>query len=226
MQRNLLRWLLEAPRSRVLPLSPGEAVSTFRDDVEDLFEYLENWVDMGGLVLFGVGSLVIMAAIDLQLTLLLLIPILLTTVITQALGPQIRKRRRAMREATDDVTGFVGETFGAVQAIKLFRAEEPVLSRFAGLNRIRHRAALSDTFLTELLRGVNRNMATIAIAVVLIVAASELNTGSMSFGDLTVFLTYLPRLDRLHGLHRRHHRSAPSHRGCLRAHPPARRRRY
>ena len=194
VQRNLLRWLLEAPRSRVLPLSPGEAVSTFRDDVEDLLEYLENWVDMGGLVLFGVGSLVIMAAIDLQLTLLLLIPILLTTVITQALGPQIRKRRRAMREATDDVTGFVGETFGAVQAIKLFRAEEPVLSRFAGLNRIRHRAALSDTFLTELLRGVNRNMATIAIAVVLIVAASELNTGSMSLGDLTVFLTYLPRL--------------------------------
>ncbi len=194
VQRNLLRWLLEAPRSRVLPLSPGEAVSTFRDDVEDLLEYLENWVDMGGLVVFGVGSLVIMAAIDLRLTLLLLIPVLLTGVITQALGPQIRKRRRAMREATDDVTGFVGETFGAVQAIKLFRAEEPVLSRFAGLNDIRHRAALADTFLTELLRGVNRNMATIAIAVVLIVAASSLNNGSMSLGELTVFLTYLPRL--------------------------------
>ncbi|MFN2487774.1 MAG: ABC transporter transmembrane domain-containing protein, partial [Acidimicrobiia bacterium] len=194
VQRNLLRWLLEAPRSRVLPLSPGEAVSTFRDDVEDLLEYLENWVDMGGLVVFGVGSLVIMAAIDLRLTLLLLIPVLLTGVITQALGPQIRKRRRAMREATDDVTGFVGETFGAVQVIKLFRAEEPVLSRFAGLNDIRHRAALADTFLTELLRGVNRNMATIAIAVVLIVAASSLNNGSMSLGELTVFLTYLPRL--------------------------------
>lgn len=194
VQRNLLRWLLEAPRSRVLPLSPGEAVSTFRDDVEDLLEYLENWVDMGGLVVFGVGSLVIMAAIDLRLTLLLLIPVFLTGVITQALGPQIRKRRRAMREATDDVTGFVGETFGAVQAIKLFRAEEPVLSRFGRLNDIRHRAALADTFLTELLRGVNRNMATIAIAVVLIVAASSLNNGSMSLGELTVFLTYLPRL--------------------------------
>jgi ATP-binding cassette subfamily B protein/ATP-binding cassette subfamily C protein len=194
VQRNLLRWLLEAPRSRVLPLAPGEAVSTFRDDVEDLLEYLENWVDMGGLVIFGVGSLLIMAALDLRLTLLLLIPVLLTGVITQALGPQIRKRRRAMREATDDVTGFVGETFGAVQAIKLFRAEDAVLTQFAGLNRTRHRAALADTFLTELLRGVNRNMATIAIAVVLIVAASSLDNGSMSLGELTVFLTYLPRL--------------------------------
>jgi ABC-type multidrug transport system fused ATPase/permease subunit len=194
VQRNLLRWLLEAPRSRVMPLSPGEAVSTFRDDVEDLLEYLENWVDMGGLVIFGVGSILIMATIDLRLTLLLLIPVLLTGVITQALGPQIRKRRRAMREATDDVTGYVGETFGAVQAIKLFRAEEPVLVRFANLNRTRHRAALADTFLTELLRGVNRNMATIAIAVVLIVAAASLESGAMSLGALTVFLTYLPRL--------------------------------
>ena len=130
VQRNLLRWLLEAPRSRVVPLSPGEAVSTFRDDVEDLLEYLENWVDMGGLVLFSVGSVVVMASIDLRLTAFLLVPLLLTGLLTQALGPQIRTRRRAMREATDDVTGFVGETFGAVQAIKLFRAEDPVMSRF------------------------------------------------------------------------------------------------
>ncbi|MGH8925939.1 MAG: ABC transporter ATP-binding protein [Acidimicrobiia bacterium] len=194
VQRNLLRWLLEAPRSRVLPLSPGEAVSTFRDDVEDLLEYLENWVDMGGLVIFGLGSIVIMATIDLRLTAFLLVPLLLTSLLTQALGPQIRARRRAMRAATDDVTGFVGETFGAVQAIKLFRAEEGVMARFEGLNRTRHRAAMRDTVLTEVLRGINRNMSTIGIALVLIFGASSLSQESMSLGELTVFLTYLPRL--------------------------------
>ncbi|HJR87756.1 MAG TPA: ABC transporter ATP-binding protein [Acidimicrobiia bacterium] len=194
VQRNLLRWLLEAPRSRVLPLSPGEAVSTFRDDVEDLLEYLENWVDMGGLVIFGLGSIVIMATIDVRLTGFLLVPLLLTALLTQALGPQIRGRRRAMRAATDDVTGFVGETFGAVQAIKLFRAEERVMARFEGLNRIRHRAAMRDTVLTEVLRGINRNMSTIGIALVLIFGAGQLTEESMSLGELTVFLTYLPRL--------------------------------
>ncbi|HUP14965.1 MAG TPA: ABC transporter ATP-binding protein [Acidimicrobiia bacterium] len=194
LQRNLLRWLLEAPRARVMPLSPGEAVSTFRDDVEDLLEYLENWVDMGGLVTFGVGAVIVMGAIDLRLTGLLLIPLVLTGILTQAVGPQIRKRRRAMRAATDDVTGFIGETFGAVQAIKLFRAEKPVLERFANLNRIRHRAALADTFLTEVLRGINRNMSTVSIALVLIFAAGAIQRGEMSLGELTVFLTYLPRL--------------------------------
>lgn len=194
LQRNLLRWLLEAPRSRVMPLSPGEAVSTFRDDVEDLLEYLENWVDMGGLVTFGVGAVIVMGAIDLRLTGLLLIPLVLTGILTQAVGPQIRKRRRAMRAATDDVTGFIGETFGAVQAIKLFRAEQPVLHRFANLNRIRHRAALADTFLTEVLRGINRNMSTVSVALVLLFAAGAIQRSEMSLGELTVFLTYLPRL--------------------------------
>ncbi|MDP9494309.1 MAG: ABC transporter ATP-binding protein/permease [Actinomycetota bacterium] len=194
LRRNLLRWLLEAPGSRVVPLSPGEAVSTFRDDVDDLLEYMENWVDMGGLVVFGVGSVWIMAAIDARLTGLLLIPLLLTTVITQALSPQIRRRRRAMREATDDVTGFIGETFGGVQAIKLAAAEAPMLARLHQLNQIRHKAALSDTVLTEVLRGVNRNMSTIGIAMVLLVAAGSINVGEFSVGELAVFLTYLPRL--------------------------------
>jgi ATP-binding cassette subfamily B protein len=194
LQRNLLRWLLEAPRSRVMPLSPGEAVSTFRDDVEDLLEYLENWVDMGGLVTFGVGAVIVMGAIDLRLTGLLLIPLVLTGILTQALGPLIRKRRRAMRAATDDVTGFIGETFGAVQAIKLFRAERPILERFSNLNRIRHRSALADTFLTEVLRGINRNMSTVSVAFVLLFAAGAIQRGEMSLGELTVFLTYLPRL--------------------------------
>jgi len=194
LRRNLLRWLLEAPGSRVIPLAPGEAVSTFRDDIDDLVRYTENWVDMGGLVVFGVGSVIIMAALDARLTALLLIPLTLTLVITQSLSPQIRKRRRAMRAATDAVTGFVGEIFGGVQAIKLAAAEDNMLERIRLLNQNRHRAALSDTFLTEVLRGINRNMSTITIAIVLLVAADQIQAGTFSVGALAVFLTYLPRL--------------------------------
>ncbi|HYJ23640.1 MAG TPA: ABC transporter transmembrane domain-containing protein, partial [Acidimicrobiia bacterium] len=133
LRRNLLRWLLEAPGSRVIPLAPGQAVSTFRDDVDDILEYMENWVDMGGLVVFGVGAVAVMASIDAGLTAILLIPLVLTMILTQSLSPQIRKRRRAMREATDQVTGFIGEAFSGVQAIKLGAAERPVLNRLHGL---------------------------------------------------------------------------------------------
>jgi ABC-type multidrug transport system fused ATPase/permease subunit len=194
LRRNLLGWILEAPGSRVLPASPGEAVSTFRDDVDDLLEYMENWVDMGGLVVFGVGSVAIMAGIDARLTAIVLIPVTLAALLTQALGPAIRRRRRVMRHATEHVTGFIGETFGAVQAVKVARAQGRVLAEFEALNRRRRDAAMADTVLTELLKSVNLNMATIGVALVLLVAGRAIDAGTMSLGELTVFLVYLPRL--------------------------------
>ncbi len=194
LRRNLLRWLLEAPGSRTMEVDPSQAVSTFRDDVDDLLEYVENWVDLGGLVIFAGGSVWVMAGIDAGLTGLVLIPLILTGILTQSLSPQIRNRRRAMRTATEDVTGFIGETFGAVQAVKLAHTEQPVLDEFRKLNRVRRKAALRDTFLTELLRSINVNMATVGTALVLIVAAGAIRDGGFSVGDLAVFLTYLPRL--------------------------------
>lgn len=194
LRRNLLKWLLGAPGSRVIPSSPGEAVSTFRDDVDDLLEYIENYVDSGGLVVFGVGALAVMATIDVRLTVFVVVPLILTLVITQALSPQIRKRRRAMRIATENVTGYIGEMFGAVQAVKLARAEGPALDHFEQLNETRKAAALRDTFLTELLRSVNVNMTTVGTALVLLVSAAAIRDGSFTVGELTVFITYLPRL--------------------------------
>jgi ATP-binding cassette subfamily B protein len=194
LRRNLLRWLLEAPGSRELASSPGEAVSTFRDDVDDLVEYVENYVDAGGLVLFAAGAVAVMAGIDGGLTLLVLVPLVLTGVLTQALSPQIRRRRRAMRLATEQVTGFIGEVFGGVQSIKLADAAGPVLDHFESLNETRRKAALRDTFLTELLRSINTNMATIGSAIVLMIAAGAIRDGSFTVGDLAIFLTYLPRL--------------------------------
>ncbi len=194
LRRNLLRWLVTAPRARRLAVSPSEAVSTFRDDVDDLLEYMENWVDLGGVLAFAVGAVVVMFTIDATLTGYILVPLLLTLGLTQSMSPQIRKRRREMRVATEDVTGFVGELFGGVQAVKLADATEPALTRFDSLNEIRRRAALRDTFLTELLRSINTNMATIGTAIVLLVAAADILDGSFTVGELAVFLTYLPRL--------------------------------
>lgn len=193
LRRNLLRWMLEAPGSRPMKASPGQAVSTFRDDVEDLVEYVENWVD-SGIVVFAIGATWVMYRIDPALTGLVLIPLVLTVVLTQSLSGSIRNRRRAMRAATESVTGFIGEMFGAVQAVKLADASEDVLDRFDDLNEVRRVAALRDTFLTELLRSINVNMATIGMGIVLIVAAGKIGSPRFSVGDLTIFLTYLPRL--------------------------------
>lgn len=194
IRRNLLRWLLEADGSRVVTASPGEAISTFKDDVEDLLEYLENYVDGGGILIYAIGSVAIMASIDGSLTVALLVPLLLVVFIAQAMGPTIRARRRAMRLATEQVSGLIGETFGAVQSVKLAAAEPTMLAELHRRNEVRRRAALRDTFLTEALLSINVNMSNLTIGLVLLVSSAGLADGSLGVGQLVIFLTYLPRL--------------------------------
>jgi ATP-binding cassette subfamily B protein/ATP-binding cassette subfamily C protein len=202
LQRNLLRWLLEADGSRPQSASSSEAVSTFRDDVEDLVAYVEDYIDLGGIVLFAAISFGALARIDLGLTLLIMALFAVVVASTQRLGPQIRDRRRRMRMATEAVTGLVGETFGAVQTVKLAGAQAPLLDEFERRNARRRQAALSDTIFTELLIGLIQNMATVVVALVLLAGGLGQGGGSglfgigvaLTVGELTAFLVLLPRL--------------------------------
>ena len=194
VRHNVLRHLLAAAGSRRLPESPSESVTRFRDDVNDIGEYVENWVDFWGFALYGVVALAVMAFIDPLLTLLACVPLALTLVLTNRMRPLIRTARRASREATSRVTDFLGETFGSVQAVKASGREESVLARFQRLNEARRERALKDTVLTELFRSVTDNMVHVATGVVLLVGAGALRDGSFTVGDFALFVTYLPRL--------------------------------
>ncbi|HLU83718.1 MAG TPA: ABC transporter ATP-binding protein, partial [Trueperaceae bacterium] len=194
LRNSILRYLLTAAGSRRLPDSPSEAVTRFRDDVNDIGEYIENWVDFWGLAAYAVVALTIMAVINPVLTVLACIPLVLTMFLTNSLRPHIRTARRASREATSRVTDFLGETFGSVQAIKASGREASVLRHFTGLNASRRKTALHDTILTELFRSVTDNMVNIATGIILLAGAAALRDGSFTVGDFALFVTYLPRL--------------------------------
>ena len=194
LRRNLLRWLMEAPGSRVLPMSTGSAVSTFREDVDELGEYVENWTDLAGLMIFLVSALVILANLNAGLTAIVVIPMLVAAALTRITVPLIRRYREQMRTATESVTGFIGDLFTSIETVKTAGSEEAMLNHFGALNARREHAALRDTFLEELLRSLHRNMANIATGLVLVVGASSVRSGRLSVADLTVFLVYIPRL--------------------------------
>ena len=194
MRRNLLAYLLTAPGTRRLPDSPSEAISRFRDDVDDIGQYLEQWVDMWGLVLFALIALAIMYRVDPLMTALICLPLLLTLVLTNALRPHIRRVRRAMREATGRVTDFLGETFNAVQAVQGAGREASVLAEFDRRNAVRRRTALTDSLLAEVFKSVNDNMVNVATGIILLIGAGAMQRGTFTVGDFALFVTFLPRL--------------------------------
>ncbi len=197
LRRNLLKHILRRPGASALPDSPGEAVSRFRSDVIELplFVIWINDIIIGVVIIaFSIGLLV---SISLPITLLSLLPLLLIGFIASAASSKFEEYRRASRLAGGKVTGFIGEFFGAVQAVKVAAAEKNVIGRFHELNDERRRLSLRERLFDEVLDSVWRNTANLGTGVVFILAGQAMRQGDFTIGDFSLFVYLLQSLSDL-----------------------------
>jgi ATP-binding cassette subfamily B protein len=200
MRLNILRRLLARPGATPLPadpggapLSSGEAVSRMRDDVETVGLLMADiTVDQTALWLKFIVILVILCAIDVRMTVWTITPLALLAACVQGAQRRLERYRRASRETSDAVIGFIGQMFDAAQTIKVGNAEDRVSARFDELNSRRRQADLKDTLFNELLNTALGNSEELGTAIVLLLAARAMAAGTFTVGDLALFVAYLP----------------------------------
>ena len=142
LRKNLLKHILRRPGASALPDSPGEAISRFRGDVFEI-PLFALWInDILGLLAFSIIALIVMMRISPTITILALLPFIVVGIIAGASSQRVDEYRRASRRSTGIVTGFIGEFFGAVQAVKVANAEEGVIEHFNELNEERRMLSL------------------------------------------------------------------------------------
>ncbi|MBM7566136.1 ABC transporter ATP-binding protein [Paenibacillus sacheonensis] len=190
LRRNMLAGIMRWP-GRNLPASPGEAMTRFREDVDEVVEYVESWVDFWGRVIYAVTCIVIMVDINWKITMVAILPLVIVTLFNNLSGNRARRYSKLNREATGRITGFIAETFGAVQAVKLGQAEDHVLNRFLRLNEGRRKAALRDNLFRQWMRSLNQHVLSICTGVILLMCASEMKEGRFTVGDFALFTSYL-----------------------------------
>lgn len=190
LRTNMLAGIMRWP-GRNLPASPGEAMSRFRDDVDEVVEYMESWVDFWGKLVFTTVSIIIMANINWKITLISVLPFLIVTLLNNLSGNRARRYGQKNREATGRITSFIAETFGAVQAIKLGEAEDHVHERFTKLNESRRQAALKDNLFKQWMRSLNQHVLSFCTGLILLMCAAEMQAGRFTVGDFALFTTYL-----------------------------------
>ncbi len=191
LRSNLLERILNRPGAKALPDSPGEAMSRFRDDVEELLRLVEMTVDGVGIVLAGIVAAIIMFRINPFITTVVLVPLIVIVGVVAMLRQRILRYRREAREAAGRVTDLIGEMFGAVQAVKVAGAEEHVIGRFRTLNEVRRRASLLDSLLTELLGMVFWSSVNLGTGLILLLAGQSIRAGTFTIGDFALFVFYL-----------------------------------
>ena len=191
LRKNLLKHILRRPGASALPDSPGEAISRFRGDTFEIPLFALWLNDLMGSIAFNVIALIVMVRISPTYTGLALLPFLVVGVIAAASTRRIDEYRRASSRATGVITGFIGEFFGAVQAVKVATAEEGVINHFNELNDERRVLALRDRLFNEILNSIFHNATNLGTGVILILAGQAMQAGSFTVGDFALFVYYL-----------------------------------
>lgn len=199
MRKNLLRQVLNKPAARALPNSAGEAITRFREDVEEATLFL-GWgvfLDLVGAFLFSVIALVLMLQIDPLITCVVFLPLTIVAVVAQRASKRIDSYRQDSREKTGNMTGMIGETFGAIQAVQVAGAEPSVLRRFREINKARGEAMVKESTFSAMLNSVFLNITDIGTGVILLLAATSMQQGAFTVGEFAAFIYYLAWISQL-----------------------------
>jgi ATP-binding cassette subfamily B protein len=199
LRKNLLAQIFKRPGGQALPVSPGEAISRFRDDVRLIENVVSNSLDPVGQLAFLIAGLAVMLAINPLITLVVFLPLFGVLVSVNMASRRIERYRQASQEATGRVTGFLGELFGAAQAVKVANAESSMLGHFQSLNQSRAEAAVQDRTFETLLHSISGNMVSLGTGVILLLAGQAMQSGSFSLGDFALFVFYLQTMTQTTG---------------------------
>jgi ATP-binding cassette subfamily B protein len=153
--------------------------------------FLSWTLDPVGQAAVTAFALVVLIQINPVITLTVVVPLVAVITVVNRASKRIQRYRRANQESIGEVTGLLGEVFGAVQAVKTAHAEAGVVDYFATLNEARRKATLNDLLLTQIIQSISTNAANLGTGILLLLAAQSMRTGSFSVGDFALFISYL-----------------------------------
>lgn len=190
----MLAWIFSLPGAQSIRETPGEVVSRFRDDVEHTLEAADFTVDLAGSTVSAIVSIIVLFTIDPVITLVVFTPLVLVIFIVSRTGSTVRRYRTAARDSTEAITGFLGETFGSVQSVKVAGAESTMVGHFNELNDERRKMMVRDRTFTSALEAVFRNTVSIGTGLILMLAAGSLARGGsagLTVGEFSLFVFLL-----------------------------------
>ncbi|QDT63543.1 ABC transporter ATP-binding protein [Calycomorphotria hydatis] len=192
VRKRVFEHAVRLPMGRVHELKSGGISSVLRNDcssVGDLiFAMLYNpWRALIQLV----GSLAILAVVDWRLLIggLGLLPIVFVTHRTWI--RKIRPQHRAVRKTREEVDAQATESFGGMRVVRAFSRERAEATRNMKAQHLMGRQELHVWWWTRIVEAIWETVIPLASAALLYYGGLQVLKGTLTLGDLMMFLVYL-----------------------------------
>jgi ATP-binding cassette, subfamily B, bacterial len=174
--------------------SAGGALTHFREEADDVMQFIDSWFDITGTAVFAVIALVLMAAIDPIATAAVIVPMVGVIVLTWLTDAHVKRYRRESREAASAVSGLLGDTLSASLTVQVNGATAHVHHAAEQLLERRRHTAVRDTVLGDGLFAISSTIGDLSFGLVLLVSASRVRSGELTATELALFVALLADL--------------------------------
>ena len=170
----------------------GDTITRVTSDVKEVRTLLvDSVVEVFSSVLILIGMLVIMLWLDWQLTLLALITVPFLFLAVSRYRKSLVERMRVVRTKEGAITSVVQESITGIRAVKIFGREEDEMKRFSRESEDSLNASVDSSLIEAKFSTVLGVVGGLGTALVIYFGARQVLAGTLSVGDLTVFVAYL-----------------------------------
>jgi len=170
----------------------GDTITRVTSDVKEVRTLLvDSVVEVLSSFMILLGMLVVMLWLDWQLTLLALITVPFLFLAVTRYRRALVERMRVVRTKEGIIASVIQEAITGIRAVKLFARESDEMERFRKESRDSLRASVDSAVIEAKFSTVLGVVGGIGTALVVYFGARQVLAGSLSLGDLTVFIAYL-----------------------------------
>ena len=194
LRLDLFSHLETRPSSFYDRVAVGRIMTRVTNDVEALYELLRGLGTLVGEFVPFFVALAVMLAIDVQLTLILLLALPILALVTYFFRRKTRFLFRQTRQTLSSLNQNLQENLAGLQVVQLSDRQQHNLDRYTEINEknrlFEHRLARVET----LYGAFNESLAQIAIGLILYYGASQLMDVTMTVGEVVLFTQFVTML--------------------------------
>lgn len=175
----------------------GRLVTRVTNDVEALNEmYTGLFVNLFRDLFLLIGIVVAMFGLSPRLATLALLTLPVLTAVTYAFRMRVREAYRQVRTRLARINAAMAENISGMRVIQIFHREQAKLAEFARINKDYYDASMVQLLIFAIFRPAIDLISTLAVAMLLWFGGVRVIEGTVSFGVLFAFISYIQQFFR------------------------------
>ncbi len=195
VRRKVYEHAMRLPLHRVYELKSGGASSLLREDAGGVGELIFSMVyNPWAALLQLLGGLIVLLWVDWRLLLGMLVLAPGVYYSERLWNRRLRPLFRDVRKERQEIDSQTTEVFGGMRVVRAFGRQKSESARFMGQNHFMARLELHLWWLSRMIELYWEFVLPLASVVLLLYGGMEVIDGTLSLGDLMMFLVYLTLL--------------------------------